>query len=301
MTLEPNFSVADLGGLSAEDIRIITNNNMTQVAEDQSAKWEYESRRKAQQILDYLYLGPSSVVRDHSWLQREGITMIMVVRDARMARARLLSVDKASRELGIAAEYVDLTGPHEYVNIFPAVIKKINVHVVSVYRSQLASAEGLRHDQMALNPENIQRGKVLVVCETGNERSAVVVAAYIMAVFNQDMVAAMQFVGIQRFCVSFDEDNKRILQSWEDILQAQRSVGQALRSESAAQPNPSQHASLNPQPTQKAKRRIDETYGEEATDLDANFVLDRDRYTDRGAFAPFVDVTKSQDDMIMGE
>ncbi|KAK3081559.1 hypothetical protein LTR53_020464, partial [Teratosphaeriaceae sp. CCFEE 6253] len=71
-------------------------------------------------------------------------------------------------------------------------------------------------------------GKVLVFCESGNERSAGVVAAYLMETHaDVDFIKAMQLVQAQRFCANFDDAMKRLLQGYWDILRAGRQVAAA--------------------------------------------------------------------------
>jgi serine/threonine/tyrosine-interacting protein len=70
--------------------------------------------------------------------------------------------------------------------------------------------------------------RVLVFCESGNEKSAAVVAAYMMASFQEvDASTAMLAIQARRFCCSFgsyDTSFKNILVNYGDILQAQRDV-----------------------------------------------------------------------------
>ena len=126
-----------------------------------------------------------------------------------------------------------------------------------------------------VDPSNFHRGKVLITCETGNDRSAALAAAYIMAVFGKDMITAVQFISIQRFCCTFDEDIKRKLQSWEDILRARSQVAS--------------HATT-PQNAMHTKRHIEDCSNEEDVDVRDSFTLDHDRFEGRGAFVPFVDM-----------
>ncbi|MCP6423762.1 hypothetical protein NL463_31080, partial [Klebsiella pneumoniae] len=42
--------------------------------------WTYERRREAQMILPYLYLGPMTAAKDEAWMRKEGITMVLGVR-----------------------------------------------------------------------------------------------------------------------------------------------------------------------------------------------------------------------------
>ncbi|KAF5021568.1 hypothetical protein F66182_6397 [Fusarium sp. NRRL 66182] len=267
--LMPSYENVDSSQLTARDVEIITQ-NATQIATDRAADWAYEQRREAQQVLDFLYLGPNSVVKDHTFLQREGITMVLVARDARMRGVKLMSVEKAAQALGIKVHYVDVEGYENLIGCFPGMISTVNEHLLSVYHSQ---AQGKSHDgNLVVEPSKFRRGKVLFACETGNERSAAIAAAYIMAVFGKGMVTTVQFICIQRFCCCFDEDVKRKLQSWEDILRA--------RSQVASQ-------AVTPQNTVHAKRQIEEVGGSsEARD---GSTLDEDRFQGRETFRPFVD------------
>ncbi|KAK2001786.1 dual specificity phosphatase [Colletotrichum falcatum] len=279
-TIVPSFDNVDAMRLTSEDLRIITRNK-TQTATDRSVGWSYESRRTAQTILDFLYLGPLSVARDEAWLAKEGITMVMVTRHARVAQARLMSVDKVAQKLGILVEYLDVLDNAQLIRGFPEVVAKINGHLLDVYRSQ---ATPVQEGQMVIDSDSFKSGKVLVVCETGNDRSAFVAAAYIMNMYGKDMVSTVQFISIQRFSANFDEDGKRMLQAYEDILNAQRSVSSATRDVPRAG-----HFAV---PSGGGKRGIESTFDEDdmqAGDGYATFTTDRDRYQDRVRFAPFVD------------
>ncbi|KAF4979423.1 hypothetical protein FZEAL_4366 [Fusarium zealandicum] len=269
--LMPSYDNVDSSQLTARDVEIITQ-NVTQIATDRAADWSYEQRREAQQVLDFLYLGPNSVVRDHGFLQREGITMVLVVRDARMAPLKLVSVEKAAQAFNLTVHYLDVQGNHQLISRFPEIIRAINDHLLAVYHSQ---AQGVNQDgKLVVEPSTFRRGKVLIACETGNDRSAAIAAAYIMAIFGKDMVTAIQFICIQRFCCCFDEDAKRTLQSWEDILRARSQVAlQAEASRSLGHP----------------KRHIDEVNNEDL-DMTGEFALDEDRFQGREAFKPFVDM-----------
>ncbi|KAK1988973.1 dual specificity phosphatase [Colletotrichum cereale] len=279
-TIVPSFDNVDAMRLTSEDLRIITRNK-TQTATDRSVGWSYESRRKAQTILDFLYLGPLSVARDEAWLAKEGITMVIVTRHARVAQARLMSVDKVAQKLGMVVEYLDVLDNAQLIRGFPEVVAKINGHLLDVYRSQ---ATPVQEGQMIIDSDNFKSGRVLVVCETGNDRSAFVAAAYIMNMYGKDMVSTVQFISVQRFSANFDEDGKRMLQAYEDILNAQRSVSSATRDVPRAG-----HFAV---PSGGGKRAIESTFDEgdmQIGDGYTTFTTDRERYQDRGRFAPFVD------------
>lgn len=278
--LMPSYADVDSSQLTSRDLDIITQ-NVTQVATDRAADWAYEQRREAQPLLDFLFLGPNSVARDLSFLQREGITMVIVARDVRMTGTPLMSVEKAAQVLGFQVHYTDIEGPHHMISEFSSTVSAINDHLLAVYHSQ---AQGKNQDgHLIVEPSSFRRGKVLITCETGNDRSAAIAAAYIMAVFGKDMITTLQFICIQRFCCCFDEDVKRKLQSWEDILRARSQVALSR----SAVPSGSDAFPSAPQ----AKRQIDEVMDMEEDVFDAGngLVTDRDRFEGRDAFTPFLD------------
>ena len=287
MTVVPSYTNVDPAQLTVDDLAIITGGN-AQSARDTATYWNYADRRTAQPVLDFLYLGPSSIARDRAWLRANGITMLLAARDARMAEARLMFVDKVAQELGIQAEHVDVSGHQELIAALPGAIRGINDHILAVHRRQAQSAAPGEHGGGAWG--NFQRAKVLVFCETGNERSATIVIAYLMTVFGMDMVQACQFVHYHRFCISMDEDMKRLLQTFEGLLSAKRTVNQQQMQ--AARDHPLAI------PRSTSKRGYEEAV---ANDDDGdgsagphNSCPDEDRYRDRAAFVPFVD---PRDDM----
>lgn len=279
----PRYDNVDPASLSAKDLAIITQNGLEQVAYDSAPYWAYESRRVAQPILDFLYLGPSNVIRDRQWLRAQGITMILAARDSRQAGLNLMAVDKLAHELGIEAHSIDVSGYHELTRAFPSAIRVINNHMLRIYRDQAVENLNIdvRHETMAINEASFRRGKVLVFCETGNNRSAAIVCAYLMAVLGLGAVQACQFVAYKRLCACLDEDLKHTLVAYEDILLAQRTVhhhelGSDLVSIS-----------------KRSKRGIEETIDVDGdnmmTGIDRHQSSDRDRFVGRIPFTPFVD------------
>ncbi|KAI2621535.1 phosphatases II [Hypomontagnella submonticulosa] len=279
----PSYDRVDPASLSASDLQIITQNYKEQLADDSAMNWSYENRRQAQPILDFLYLGPSNVLQNRQWLRDNGITMLLAARDSKMAVARLLSGDKVAQELGIQAAYVDVSGYEDLVRAFPAAIRTINDHMLSVFREQrINDVQGQVEDgQMAIPQQTFRRGKVLVFCETGNDRSAGVVAAYLMSVFGMTMVEACQFVQFKRFCTSLTDTLRFILRAFEEILIAQRTVHRhELESGS------------NQDKKLKLKRSLDDMleHDQEMGEANEATKLDQDRFSGRQTFVPFVDV-----------
>lgn len=226
-------------------------------------------RRQAQPILPFLYLGPSAAARDIDALKREGITMLLVIRSTMTAAAKLLSGEKVANQLGIEATAVDVAWNPELIAAFPQIVKIINDHLVSVYRQP--SSQGLGASNTT---SSTSQGKVLVFCESGNERSATVVAAYLMAMHDLDVVSAIQFVQSQRFCVAFDDSLKNLLYNYQQLLEAQKSVSVAQDQQRA--------------PSVGAKRSRDDSM-EEDDDMDLDLVADVERFRGRNGFAAFYD------------
>jgi serine/threonine/tyrosine-interacting protein len=173
-------------------------------------EWSYERRRQAQMMLPWLYLGPMLAAKDQSFLAREGITMVLAIRAQEKSMTGAL---KAAQE--VCAEVATIETPtfHELIGRFSETTYVINSHIARFRKHSLETTG------QATLP------KVLVFCESGNEKSAAVVAAYLMETLaNFDHVKSMQVCQAQRFCVNFDDTLKNILQSYWDILQAQRFV-----------------------------------------------------------------------------
>lgn len=177
--------------------------------------WNYDNRRTAQAVLPFLYLGPFSCLKDRDFLRREGITLLLAIRNRRSAMARLMSGDKAAAELGIEADSIDVEDNQELIAQFARAIRRINDHISLSATSQSGPST---------------RRKVLVYCETGNERSASVVIAYLMVMLMASISDAMGIVQNRRFCVCVEEPARQMLASFESILQAKRDVENANRS-----------------------------------------------------------------------
>ena len=282
--------------LSHADLALVTRNLAPQYAKDASTNWVYESRRQAQQVLDWVYLGPASVVRDKVFMEREGITMVLAARDKRFAAVSLPGLKRALEGTGVEVEGVEVGDARELVRVFDVVVGIINRHMLRIERERVE------------NEGQGKPGKVLVCCETGNDRSAAIVAAYLMAMFALDTVQAVQYMLLKRFCVTLGDETKHMLQAYGDILRARGDVGVMMSTSTTApampavtnvsaqgqqshqQPLQPPQQYLQPHPT---KRRIEETRDVEMDDgIDPDDVMsdamDEERYAGR-SFAPFVE------------
>ncbi|OGE56653.1 hypothetical protein PENARI_c003G04824 [Penicillium arizonense] len=178
-----------------------------------SLQWSYEMRRQAQSILPFLSLGPSSCLRDRDYIRSQGFTLLLAIRNKHSAQARLVSGDKAAAEVGIMADTIDVLDNQELISAFPRAIRRINDHLA-----------GTDTDPNSMASEDHHKRKVLVFCESGNERSAGVVIAYIMVMLNVDVVEAIHMIQQRRFCSSIEDPMKRILEAFGSILSAKRDV-----------------------------------------------------------------------------
>lgn len=174
--------------------------------------WTYEKRRDAQMVMPYMYLGPHNAAKNRDFLSQERITMLLAVKHA---GTPVNAAARVANEMGIVFQTVQVRGSQDLIASFPQITGIINTHLAQVQ-------ERVRCRELPL-----QHGKVLVFCESGNEKSAAAVVAWMMEMFDLDFLRAMQFVQCQRFCVNFDDSLKIVLQTYGDILDARRQVAAA--------------------------------------------------------------------------
>ena len=242
----------------------------------------------AQQILPFLYLGPMAAARDRAFLQREGITMVIAVRNTMSALAKLLG-SKVAQEMGIEARNIDVAGNQELIAAFPGAIALINKHLSTMYQIQQAREAQATAGVQGHSPYT--PGKVLVFCESGNERSATLVTAYIMAMYSVDLIKAVQIVQAQRFAVAFDDSLRNLLSTYEIILRAKRDVVQAdsRMAGSGGTGKAGQDNGGNGGSGKSSKRTIDDSY-EDDMDMDGEVRFsDFGRFEGRAGSAPFQD------------
>lgn len=279
-----SFDFESSGFANAEFLKTVTYGDFMTV--NNMIEWRYEQRRMAQQILPFLFLGPVSATRDSKFLQDNGITMVLAVRNTMSAHAKLLN-SKAAAELGIQCNFIDVAGNQELIAAFPKAIELINAHLSSMYQlTQARKPQASESERGTSTP-----GKVLVFCESGNERSATVVAAYLMAMYSMDLIPVLQIVQAQRFAVAFDESLKTLLQTYNTILRAKRDVVQAsygysrnghVANGGVIEPN----ADVGGASRKSTKRTLDEADDDMDTDADEGSGME-ERFEKREGHAPF--------------
>ncbi|KAF2231091.1 phosphatases II [Viridothelium virens] len=234
--------------------------------------WNYENRRQAQKILPFLYLGPMNAVSDRDFLRRENITMLLAIRPTSTTKSLILNRALSMAEkLELQKGTVDVATMPELIAAFPMATRTINEHMLHMRQNSMA-------------------GKVLVFCETGNDRSAAVVVAYLMQMFaDMDLVRAIQQVQARRFCINVDDSMKHLLSSYWEILKAKQDVAAATQ-----QNNPSQQAAHSIQIGLSksdggigSKRGHDDFFDDEA-------MGDFDVETSARGIAPFRDVENGE-------
>ena len=285
---DPTFDFESSGFQNAEFLKKVTYNNF--MTTNNMLEWKYEQRRMAQQILPFLYLGPMAAARDKAYLQQEGITMVLAIRNTMSAHAKLLGT-KAAQDLGLETRMIDVAGNQELIAAFPKAIEVINSHLSFMYqREQALVAHGLSPTKET-PPSN--PGRVLVFCETGNERSATLVAAYIMAMYSTDLITAIQIVQAQRFAVAFDDSLRNLLSTYGTILQAKRDVVQATNGNSSSMvtnADNEQRQRIEIDAGGKgSKRGFDTVYDDDDDAMVYDDSQDYGRFEGRDGVAPFQD------------
>lgn len=279
----PELHVSETdAGAQEDDTAFLKEMNLDSIiAKNTLLDWAYERRRQAQMILPWLYLGPLTSAKDREWLKSAGITMVLAIRSRTNT---MMGAMQAAKEVCMQVQSVEAASYYDLIGQLPNTTMMINRHVAKVRRMTEVSGTP-------------QLGKVLVFCESGNEKSAAVVAAYLMEILDDfDFIKAMQICQAQRFCVNFDDSIKNILQNYWDIVVARRSVAKsrsALLSSTALASDLQQLAQQNPQqlqapqrPTLKNKRSLEL---DDDTDMsDGGDPSDVLRFTDRDV-TPFMD------------
>ncbi|UKZ72244.1 uncharacterized protein TrAtP1_013186 [Trichoderma atroviride] len=274
-SIAPSYRLVKFAQLSDDEVAIITGNR-TQTAQYREA-WLYEWRRDAHSILDFIYLGPTSVVRDEKYMQREVFSMMIIVRDARAPRD-YPSARAASARLGISQVYIDVN-PDNQLPSFYKMINQVNNHLLAVNGPQASASDD------ASQPARTPMGKILVTCDSGNDLSPTLVAAYLMVMYGLSFQSGFGYVTSQRFCCVFDAKSKEALRTWQDLLEASAAVARHSQHHAAAL-GPAIHNKAN----ENTKRRLDTMLSEEKTFVDCWPVGDCERFEGRPTFVPFMEL-----------
>ncbi len=241
--------------------------------------WQYEMRRTAQPILPFLWLGPSSIAKDSIFVKRHDITLMVAVRRSRAVHARPTFLDPSTfaSSADLATMTFDFEGPQDFLRTVRLAVRAINNHLESTSVDQPVG-EG---------PLNM-RGKALIFCESGNDRSPVLVAAYLMIVFGITTISAIHVIQSQRFCITLSDEMKNMLLDLEQIIVAERQVSSSNNTQRPFEVRLKQSGSVFSLPQKSTKRCIDDVY-----DSDEEMAAEPHQRHDAGVrqgIAPFEDI-----------
>jgi serine/threonine/tyrosine-interacting protein len=173
--------------------------------------WTYHSRREAQEILPFLYLGPASSATKE-YLSKENFTFVVGISlEPIYFISRAL---KVAEQLNIESFTMVVKSQVDLISDFSNITRHINNHLVRQHQAHLANP--LIHPSLT--------GKVLLVCETGSDKSAAVAVAYLMETFeNTNLQKAMQIVITCRFSCNLTPFTTQ-LAAYEQVLRARSSL-----------------------------------------------------------------------------
>ncbi|KAI9730241.1 MAG: hypothetical protein M1834_006005 [Cirrosporium novae-zelandiae] len=250
--------------------------------------WEYSKRREAQMILPFLWIGPYNAARNQDFLKNEGITLLLGVRHVSSATSRLLDTTNLASQLGIEALLMDISSNPELISNLTPAIKHINSHLSKVYRSAHHKSYG-----SSGNENTRTLGKVLIYCESGNEGSATVATAYLMAMLNMELIQAINFVMSQRMSATFDPDTKNLLLAFQDILDAKRAIIAPTPRGTTPESLNQDKSALNVEGKGRGKRVFGDSLDTEDVDMmevaDGIPQADDERFLNRPGQQPFLD------------
>ncbi|EEH36203.1 dual specificity protein phosphatase 3 [Paracoccidioides lutzii Pb01] len=241
-------------------------------------EWHYNKRREAQMILPFLYVGPTSAARNIEFVKGEGITYLLGIRGPMPYHERIVCADKCAAQLGIKSDYIVLEDDEDLAQSIPDIIRSINDHLCCcpVHIQPGSNAQEPISDRPLK--------KVLIFCETGNERSAAIAIAYLMAIMNYDLVKAFINVQGRRYCCNLTDPLKGGLHTFESVLTAKRDLAKAQSDVSSV--------NGNPRASSPRKRAIDAIHeGDSAVnvpDVDP-LEMDQQRFASRNSQQPFSD------------
>lgn len=231
--------------------------------------WSYQSRHSAQPVLPFLYLGPASVARDGDYVTKTGITMVISVRNASSARTqpRWLDPSLFAACSGLQTATFDVDNPYEFITRIRPIIKFMTDHLDAQTHGPIRGLEDVG-------------GAILVICESGNERSPALVAAYLMLLYGISWHESLNLIHTHRFSVCLSSGMNDMLKTWQGILQAESDVARRIDLTSGDLADGPRYTR---QSKKAMKRSIDDAYDSEDTIID-------DEVTVRPGIAPFMDI-----------
>ena len=231
--------------------------------------WKYDSRHQAQAILPFLHLGPASVARDTTYMTQNNISMVIAVRSAQSARSqpKWLDPSRFASCANVQTATFDVDSPFDVIQRIKPILKMMTDHL-----------EARTTDRPISSLEDIG-GNILVFCESGNDRSPVLVAAYLMLVYGVTWHESLNLIHAYRFSVSLGGNMNEMLKTLEGVFKAEADTAaffNGIQNQHEAQNGGSGNR-------RASKRTIEDAYDSDETMMDENEVMVRP------GIAPFVD------------
>ena len=230
--------------------------------------WKYEFRHKAQAILPYLHLGPAAVARDVVYITQNNISMVIAVRSAQSARThpKLLDPSRFSSCANLQTATFDVDSPFHVIQGIQPMIKTMTDHLdAHTTIRPLTSLEDVG-------------GRILVICESGNDRSPVLVAAYLMLLYGIAWHESLNLIHAYRFSVSLSGNMNHMLKTLDGMFRAEADT--AVFNTIA---NRHQAKEEGGEGRRVSKRTIDDTCDSDET------MTDEQEVSTRPGIAPFAD------------
>ncbi|OAA58268.1 dual specificity protein phosphatase 3 [Cordyceps fumosorosea ARSEF 2679] len=202
-------------------------------------KWKYDMRDGAQPVLPYMVIAPTNILKDLNFMTKNKFSLVVILRDKSMAHFPWTTTDAACANLpGVdvlkaVVEHNSRFAQFELLEYNERRNKKSanwnseswNARnglqkIISILVNHRISAEEERvKQQINAEGDNEPTERFLITCASGNHWSPIVVAAYIMAVFDMSSVDAGKFILQYRLsCNDLDISSK--LEAWEQLLKA---------------------------------------------------------------------------------
>lgn len=230
--------------------------------------WQYTMKRTGTMIFPFLYLGPSSVIKDKDFLRDKDINCVVYITTpgGKMPKPSTAHL----QPMGIKLALMDCS-PHMMAHeTFMDIIRGTNEHITSVWETK---------EKLNMPP---QLGTVLLASNEGEAQANLAAMAYIMAMFRKPAEQALGLVQSKRACATISRDDMNVLRAFEDILDAKMNCSAA--GNGAAHYNPAAESGRSYTPKRKRAESVDDEVMDTAY---PSFVPDANGNANPGGFSQF--------------
>ncbi|TCD62304.1 hypothetical protein EIP91_007071 [Steccherinum ochraceum] len=170
----------------------ITEDQLRELIQGPGEEWSYDMRRRCQEILPHLYLGPLQASKSLETLQALGITHILCIRDAKEAFAVRPRFPDNFKYMTLNVEDSE---EQNLIRLFPQAKEFIDI----------GAAQG---------------GRTLVHCNGGISLSPAFVVMYVMQHYQMAWEDALHMVQNRRYCISPNGGFMTQIKEYESIYKA---------------------------------------------------------------------------------